>query len=91
MNGVNKCDTSHTIEEFTVKYVGDFMKLLVALFSNFVKFLNISVNSWIPLVKQWLRELTEHFRDFMKSLVSQIYCNSLEIVFQMITCQNVDL
>jgi hypothetical protein len=59
------------------KHFSDLMKLLVALFSKFVKSLNISVNSWIPQVKQWLRELTEHFRGFMKSLVSRIYISGI--------------
>jgi hypothetical protein len=44
-------------------YFSDCMKPLMALFSNFVKSLNISANSWIPLVKPWFLELTEHFRE----------------------------
>lgn len=53
----------------------NFMKSLTSQFRDFVNFLDISVNSWNPRVKQWFHEFTENFRDFVKSLISQLYCN----------------
>ena len=40
-----------------------------------MKSLNILGISWNPLTKPGFHEITEMFRDFMKSLVSQSYCN----------------